>query len=129
MGLNPGDVSLLRVLVFAAGFAMGAQTTMPIVAAQFYQTHCRATGVSWMLGIGRFGGILGASMGGVLMTLGLNFRTIFLGLAIPTILAACAIGLMGVYYYFRKRNETLFAVFDDRGDKVPEALRRESKSP
>jgi AAHS family 4-hydroxybenzoate transporter-like MFS transporter len=129
MGLNPGDVSLLRVLVFAAGFAMGAQTTMPIVAAQFYQTHCRATGVSWMLGIGRFGGILGASMGGVLMTLGLNFRTIFLGLAIPTILAACAIGLMGVYYYFRKRNETLFAVFDNRGDKVPEALRRESKSP
>jgi AAHS family 4-hydroxybenzoate transporter-like MFS transporter len=129
IGLNPGDVSLLRVLVFAAGFAMGATTTMPIVAAQFYQTHCRATGVSWMLGIGRFGGILGASMGGVLMTRGLNFRTIFLGLAIPAILAACAIGLMGVNYYFRKRNETLLGVFNKRGDNVREALGRESKLP
>jgi AAHS family 4-hydroxybenzoate transporter-like MFS transporter len=82
-----------------------------------------------MLGIGRFGGILGASMGGVLMTRGLNFRTIFLGLAIPAILAACAIGLMGVNYYFRKRNETLLGVFNKRGDNVREALGRESKLP
>ncbi|KAA1004054.1 MFS transporter [Paraburkholderia panacisoli] len=128
IGLNPGDVSLLRVLVFTTGFAMGATTTMPIVAAQFYQIHCRATGVSWMLGMGRFGGILGASMGGILMTLGLSFRAIFLGLAIPAILAACAMGLMGVYYYFRKGNEPLSEVFEG-GDKVRKALGLQSKVP
>lgn len=98
IGMHPGDVGLLRVLVFAAGFAMGAQVSMVILAAQFYQTQCRATGVSWMLGIGRFGGILGASMGGILMTMGWDFRTIFFGLAIPATLAAIAVSAKGVYY-------------------------------
>ena len=101
IGLHPGDVVLLRVLVFAAGFAMGAQVSMVILAAQFYQTQYRATGVSWMLGIGRFGGILGASMGGVLMTLGWSFQTIFFGLAIPAALAATAVSLKGLYYSHR----------------------------
>ena len=101
IGIHPGEVALLRVLVFAAGFAMGAQTSMVILAAQFYQTQYRATGVSWMLGIGRFGGILGASMGGVLMTLGWDFRTIFFGLAVPAVLAAVAVGLKGIYYAHR----------------------------
>ncbi|MCO4878309.1 aromatic acid/H+ symport family MFS transporter [Paraburkholderia caribensis] len=98
IGMHPGDVDLLRVLVFAAGFAMGAQVSMVILAAQFYQTQYRATGVSWMLGIGRFGGILGASTGGVLMTLGWDFQTIFFGLAIPAVLAAMAVSLKGMYY-------------------------------
>ncbi len=101
IGLHPGDVALLRVLVFAAGFAMGAQVSMVILAAQFYQTQYRATGVSWMLGIGRFGGILGASMGGVLMTLGWEFQTIFFGLAVPAGLAAIAVSLKGLYYHRR----------------------------
>lgn len=98
IGLHASDVGMLRVLVFAAGFAMGAQVSMVVLAAQFYQTQCRATGVSWMLGIGRFGGILGASMGGVLMTMGWDFRTIFFGLAIPAMLAAAAVILKGMYY-------------------------------
>ncbi|WP_250481758.1 MFS transporter [Caballeronia sp. NCTM5] len=98
IGMHPGDVALLRVLVFAAGFAMGAQVSMVILAAQFYQTQYRATGVSWMLGIGRFGGILGASTGGILMTMGYDFRTIFFGLAVPAALAAAAVSLKGVYY-------------------------------
>ena len=101
IGMHPGDVALLRILVFAAGFAMGAQVSMVILAAQFYQTQYRATGVSWMLGIGRFGGILGASMGGVLMTLGWSFQTIFFGLAIPAAIAAAAIGVKGLYYSHR----------------------------
>jgi len=101
IGMHPGDVALLRVLVFAAGFAMGAQVSMVILAAQFYRTQCRATGVSWMLGIGRFGGILGASIGGVLMTFGWGFQTIFFSLAIPAALAAAAVSLKGAYYGYR----------------------------
>ena len=41
--------------------------------AIFYPTQGRATGVSWMLGIGRFGAILGAWMGATLLGLGWNF--------------------------------------------------------
>jgi AAHS family 4-hydroxybenzoate transporter-like MFS transporter len=37
----------------------------------------RATGVAWMLGIGRFGGILGAFSGAFLMQAQLSFETIF----------------------------------------------------
>ena len=48
----------LATLVFAAGFcASGAQTSLNAFAPGCYPTAARATGVSWMLGIGRFGSI------------------------------------------------------------------------
>jgi AAHS family 4-hydroxybenzoate transporter-like MFS transporter len=37
-----------------------AQSSMPALAAAYYPTRGRATGVAWMLGIGRFGGIAGS---------------------------------------------------------------------
>ncbi len=51
----------------------------------------RATGVAWMLGIGRFGGILGAFSGAFLMQAQLSFETIFTLLAIPAFLSAIAL--------------------------------------
>ena len=48
-------------VVFIAGTIMNtAQSSMPALAAGFYPTSGRATGVAWMLGIGRFGGIAGS---------------------------------------------------------------------
>jgi len=91
-----GNLETLELLVFCAGFAMGAQAALSVLASQFYETHCRATGVSWMLGIGRIGGIVGASTGGILLGMGWNFQTIFFTLAVPATLAAIAIGLMGI---------------------------------
>jgi AAHS family 4-hydroxybenzoate transporter-like MFS transporter len=104
IGMYPGDMTLLPVLVFVAGLAMGAQFPIVVLAAQFYQTQYRATGVSWMLGIGRFGGILGAGIGGVLITRGWDFRTIFLGLAGPAVLASLCIGIKGIRYRRRLRD-------------------------
>ncbi|RAI64835.1 aromatic acid/H+ symport family MFS transporter [Pseudomonas fluorescens] len=92
------NVEMLRVLIFVTGFAMGANLSMVVLSAQFYKTQCRATGVSWMLGIGRFGGILGASIGGVLMSVGWDFQMIISSLAVPAILAAAMIGAKGLYY-------------------------------
>ena len=37
-----------------------AQSSLPALAAGFYPTQGRATGVAWMLGLGRFGGIAGS---------------------------------------------------------------------
>ncbi|MBB6302844.1 hypothetical protein [Rhizobium leucaenae] len=48
-----------------------------------YPTFARATGVSWMLGIGRLGSILGSSIGGLLLGFGWDFRGIFCALAVP----------------------------------------------
>jgi AAHS family 4-hydroxybenzoate transporter-like MFS transporter len=98
IALHHDNVGDLNWLVFGAGAGMGAITSMPILAAAFYDTRCRATGVSWMLGIGRFGGIFGASIGGYLMTIGWEFRMIFLSLTFPAIIAALTIGAMGLYY-------------------------------
>jgi len=83
---------LMAVTVFIAGTCMnGAQSSMPALAAGFYPTQGRATGVAWMLGLGRFGGILGAMSGGMLMQMQLSFSTIFTLLAIPALVAAVAL--------------------------------------
>ena len=71
---GPGEIVFLGGEVFLAGFFMsGSQTSLLPLAAASYLTSSRATGVSWMLGIGRFGAILGAFVGGVLLSLGWSF--------------------------------------------------------
>jgi AAHS family 4-hydroxybenzoate transporter-like MFS transporter len=64
---------------------------MPALAASYYPTQGRASGVAWMLGIGRLGGILGAVLGGVLLQIGLETATIIGVLAIPAAVAAAAL--------------------------------------
>jgi MFS transporter, AAHS family, 4-hydroxybenzoate transporter len=84
--------SWLAALVFAAGFAAsGAQTGLNAFAPGCYPTIARATGVSWMLGMGRFGSIVGSLVGGALLGLGWGFGAILGILAIPSLLAAIAI--------------------------------------
>ncbi|MDR5856152.1 aromatic acid/H+ symport family MFS transporter [Caballeronia sp. LZ062] len=84
--------SSLAILVFAAGFCMsGAQTGLNAFAPSRYPTVARATGVSWMLGMGRFGSIFGSAFGGALLGLGWQFGAILAMLAVPATLAAIAI--------------------------------------
>ncbi|WP_028217391.1 MFS transporter [Paraburkholderia oxyphila] len=86
--------SSLALLVFAAGFCMsGAQTGLNAYAPGRYPTVARATGVSWMLGMGRFGSIFGSAVGGALLGLGWEFGAILAMLAVPATLAAIAIVL------------------------------------
>lgn len=87
----------LAALVFAAGFCMsGAQTGLNAYAPGCYPTMARATGVSWMLGMGRFGSIVGSSVGGALLGLGWGFSAILGMLAGPAICAAIAIAFTQV---------------------------------
>ncbi|MFK0092327.1 MFS transporter [Pseudomonas sp. NPDC090592] len=92
IGLLAVDSSLLGVLVLLAGFCInGAQTGLNAYAPGLYPTAFRATGVSWMLGMGRFGGIAGSMMGGALLSLGMPMNLIFAVLGIPAILAALSL--------------------------------------
>ncbi|MCA3182729.1 MULTISPECIES: aromatic acid/H+ symport family MFS transporter [unclassified Cupriavidus] len=87
-----GDPFVLGLLIFLAGTAMnGAQSSMPTLAASFYPTQGRATGVAWMLGIGRFGGIAGALLGAELLRMHLGFDAIFTLLTVPAFIAAGAL--------------------------------------
>ncbi|RZI60847.1 MAG: MFS transporter [Rubrivivax sp.] len=89
MGAGVNGLGLLSALV---GFCMsGAQTGLNAYAPSCYPTMARATGVSWMLGVGRFGSILGSMIGGVLLGLGWSFAGILALLAVPAVLAAVAV--------------------------------------
>ena len=82
----------LAVLVFAAGFcASGAQSGLNAFVLGCYPTAARATGVSWMLGMGRFGSIAGPLVGGALLGLGWSFGAILGILVFPVLCAAFAI--------------------------------------
>lgn len=82
------------VLVGVVGFFLsGAQTGLNAFAPSCYPTVARATGVSWMLGVGRLGSILGSSIGGLLLSLGWGSQHIFMLLAIPATCAAIAISI------------------------------------
>ncbi|WEK32018.1 MAG: MFS transporter [Candidatus Pseudomonas phytovorans] len=96
VGQSLGNITVLATLVLIAGMCVnGAQSAMPSLAARFYPTQGRATGVSWMLGIGRFGAILGAWSGATLLGLGWNFEQVLTALLVPAGLAAVAVIVKG----------------------------------
>lgn len=97
VGQSLGNMTLLATLVLVAGMCVnGAQSAMPSLAARFYPTQARATGVSWMLGIGRFGAILGAWSGATLLGLGWNFEQVLTALLVPAALATVAVVIKGL---------------------------------
>ncbi|HGE6662273.1 TPA: hypothetical protein ACGB9F_004060, partial [Serratia marcescens] len=53
--------------------------------------EARATGSSWMHGIGRLGAILSALAGAEMLALGWSFSTIFAVLALPALLTVAMI--------------------------------------
>jgi AAHS family 4-hydroxybenzoate transporter-like MFS transporter len=92
IGQVVGSVGVLVVVVFVAGALMNtSQSSLPALAAGFYPTNGRATGVAWMLGIGRFGGIAGSFLVAELAARQLSFGQIFAIVAIPSVVAALAL--------------------------------------
>ncbi len=92
IGRASGNVGELVVVVFVAGTLMNtAQSSMPSLAAVFYPTAGRATGVAWMLGVGRFGGIAGSFLVAELTRRQLDFASIFTIVAVAGAVAAVAL--------------------------------------
>ena len=92
IGQVAGNVGLLVLVVFVAGTIMNtAQSSMPALAAGYYPTQGRATGVSWMLGIGRFGGIAGSFLVAELARQQLGLPVIFAVVAVPGLIAMAAL--------------------------------------
>jgi AAHS family 4-hydroxybenzoate transporter-like MFS transporter len=92
IGQAAGHIGLLVLLVFLGGAFMNtAQSSLPALAAVFYPTAGRATGVSWMLGFGRFGGIAGSLLVAELAHRQFTFAGIFTVVALPGLVAALAL--------------------------------------
>jgi MFS transporter, AAHS family, 4-hydroxybenzoate transporter len=68
IGQSGASIAALIVTVTASGFCVtGGQTASNAVAAGYYPTAIRSTGVGWCLGIGRVGSIIGPVLGGALL--------------------------------------------------------------
>jgi AAHS family 4-hydroxybenzoate transporter-like MFS transporter len=92
IGKAIGHVGLLVASVFIAGILMNtAQASLAALAATFYPTRGRASGVALMLGIGRFGGIAGSLLVARLTVSHLNLGDIFAVVAIPGVIATAAL--------------------------------------
>ena len=86
----------MTIAIFVAGFCIvGGQIAANALAAGFYPTSVRATGVGWALGIGRVGSIVGPLVGGVLLSLKWNAGEVFLVAALAALCAAIAAFLLG----------------------------------
>src|ERR1700731_1446822 len=82
---------LIWVAVFASGFCVvGGQIAANALAAGFYPTSVRATGVGWALGIGRVGSIVGPLIGGALLTAKWSTGSVFGAAAVAAFCAALA---------------------------------------
>lgn len=92
IGQVAGELGVLVVVVLLAGTLMNtSQSSLPALAAQYYPTSGRATGVAWMLGAGRVGGIAGSFLVAQLAAMQLGFSAILAVLAVPGLLAAAAL--------------------------------------
>ena len=87
---QPGlALPVLFVVTAVTGFCiMGGQPAVNALAATYYPTTLRSTGVGWSLGIGRFGSIVGPVLGGALIQLQWTNGAIFIAMAIPTVISA-----------------------------------------
>src|SRR5439155_1795941 len=90
IGESGVSIALLICTVSAAGFCIvGGQTASNALAADYYPTSIRSTGVGWCLGIGRIGGIIGPIVAGVLLSFG-GARRVFWVAAIPALIGTIA---------------------------------------
>ena len=102
------SLPVLIATTFGAGFSVsGAQKSVNALAVLFYPTAVRSTGVSWALGVGRVGSILGPLVGGWLMESGWSTANIFKLAALPMLCAAGVVFAMGVHYGSRVEGDPL----------------------
>ncbi|HAT1612263.1 TPA: aromatic acid/H+ symport family MFS transporter [Raoultella planticola] len=98
MGYAAASFTLLCLLAFVSGACLnGANTGMNALSARYYPTQARATGSSWMHGVGRMGAILSAFAGAEMMALNLSFENVFLILGIPAALTVVGLVVKGLF--------------------------------
>jgi len=90
-------IPVLMLTIFATGFfVIGSQYCMNALAANYYPTALRSTGVGWALGIGRIGSIIGPVVGGAMMAMGWDTGQLFMATAMPAVVAAIAVVSIGL---------------------------------
>jgi MFS transporter, AAHS family, 4-hydroxybenzoate transporter len=96
IGFSGHSAALATVAVFSAGFCIvGGQIAANALAATYYPTTMRSTGVGWALGIGRVGSIIGPLVGGIMISNHVGVEILFTMAAIPALCACAAAFALG----------------------------------
>ncbi|MGY3452739.1 MFS transporter [Bradyrhizobium sp. USDA 4353] len=92
IGIAGASLPILVPAVFIAGVAViGGQIGCNAYAAKIYPTYIRGTGIGWALGIGRFGSILGVTIGGMMLAAKWDVASLFQASAVPQLFSALVI--------------------------------------
>lgn len=98
--------ALLLMTVFFVGFCFnGANTGMNALSSIFFPVSARATGNSWMHGIGRVGAIVSAYAGAFMLDGGWGLNQVLLFLLIPAMMMIILIMIKKVWYQEPKKTE------------------------
>jgi benzoate transport len=85
----PGDMELLIAVSGALGvFVYGAQASLYALMTKSFPVHVRATGVGFVTGIGRLGGVLSPVVSGHLLGAGLHYAQVSTVMALGSLLGA-----------------------------------------
>ncbi len=84
-------LAMLTTVVFVAGVCVtGGQAAINALAATYYPTELRSTGIGAGLGVGRLGAVIGPTVASLLLGQGWSARDLFLAAAVPPLIAAVA---------------------------------------
>jgi MFS transporter, AAHS family, 4-hydroxybenzoate transporter len=110
-GVTASPLLVGTAVFFAGFFVSGSQVGANALAASFYPTDCRASGVSWANAIGRTGSILGSMSGGMLLAVNLSMSTVFLIVGLPALIGGASMFILGRH---RATQTAYFAVASSR---------------
>jgi AAHS family 4-hydroxybenzoate transporter-like MFS transporter len=92
IGVTAANVALLVPIVLVSGVLTNtAQASMNALAAGFYPTQGRGTGVAWMLGMARFGGIAGSFLVAELVRWHFTFVGVFATVSVAGAISCIAL--------------------------------------
>ncbi|KHD84279.1 MFS transporter [Heyndrickxia ginsengihumi] len=96
------NVFFLYLLIALAGVCtMGTQSLLNAFVSQYYPENVRSTGIGLANGVGRLGGMVGPTLGGILLSMKAPIGMCFIAFSIPGFIAALALLLIR-----RKNSET-----------------------
>lgn len=92
--LTGGSTGLLVAAFLAGTCVTGGQMSVIALATVLYPPRTRSTGVSWALGVGRVGGIVGPLLVGLALGAGVAARSVFLIMAAAFVVAGLVVFLL-----------------------------------
>jgi MFS transporter, AAHS family, 4-hydroxybenzoate transporter len=105
LGYLYGSVGALYSGLAVIGLlVIGGQQNAPAISVQLYPQRMRSAGVGWQFAAGRFGSILGPIIGGRLLAANVSVQSLFMLIAIPTLLSAGAYTVVGLLRQKLMRN-------------------------